>query len=82
MEELLQAAGQVIRMKRPMIPIDVTLRQLPGNHAAPLWAPPLDVAVQAETLLGADVTKDKLLMYTSADQTVEEIAQWLEELNL
>jgi hypothetical protein len=81
LEELLQAAGQVIRMKRPMIPIDVTLRQLPGNHGAPLLAPPLDLATQAETLLGVEVAKDKLL-YASADQTVEEISSWLEELNL
>lgn len=81
LEELLQAAGQVIRMKRPMIPIDVTLKELPGNHAAPLLAPPLELAAQAEMLLGATVAKERLL-YTSADQTVEELSNWLEELNL
>lgn len=78
LEELLQAAGQFIRMKRPMIEIDVQKRKLPGGHAAPLLAPPLDLATQAETLLGADVAKERLL-YSQADQTVEELARWLEE---
>lgn len=80
-EELLQAAGQVIRMKRPMVQIDVQKRNLPGGHAAPLLAPPLDLAKQAETLLGVDAARERLL-YAQADQTVEELAKWLEESNL
>ena len=79
--ELLQAAGQFIRMKRPMVQIDVQKRALPGGHTAPLIAPPLDLATRAETLLGVDDAKEKLL-YTQADQTVVELARWLEESNL
>jgi Protein of unknown function (DUF1350) len=77
-EELLQTAGQIIQMKRPMVQIDVQLRTLPGGHAAPLLAPPLDVAMQVETLLGGDAAKD-VFQYSSADQTVEELIRWLEE---
>jgi hypothetical protein len=80
-EELLSAAGQVIRMKRPMIQIDVQRRTLPGGHAAPLLAPPLEVASRAETLLGAETAKDRLL-YENADKTVEELIRWLEQSNL
>ena len=81
LEELLEAASQVIRMKRPMIKIDVQRRDLPGGHAAPLLAPPLDLATRAETILGVEAAKAKLL-YTQADQTVEELVRWLEESNL
>jgi hypothetical protein len=78
-EELLKAAGQVVRMKRPMIPqIDVQRRNLPGGHAAPVLAPPLDVATQAETLLGAEAAKDAL-KYAQADQTVDVLVRWLED---
>jgi hypothetical protein len=80
-EDLLQVAGQVIRMKRPMVQIDVQRRDLPGGHAAPLLAPPLDLAERAETLLGADAAKEQLF-YSQADQTVEVLAKWLEESNL
>lgn len=80
-EELLDAAGKVVRMKRPLIAIDVQRRNLTGGHATPLLAPPLDVATRAETLLGADVAKDTLF-YAQADQTVQEIVRWLEESNL
>jgi len=81
LEELLQAACQVIRMKRPMIEFDVQQSKLPGGHAAPLLAPPLDLATRAETLLGADAAKERL-MYSQSDQTVEELVRWLEESNL
>lgn len=80
-EELLKAARQVIRMKRPMIEIDVQRCDLPGGHAAPLLAPPLDLATRAETILGVEAAKEQLL-YTQADQTVEELVRWLEESNL
>jgi acetyl esterase/lipase len=80
-EELLMAAGQMIRMKRPMIEIDLRRVPLSGGHAAPLLAPPLDLAQRAETLLGEDVAKERLL-YTQADQTVQELVRWLEEANL
>jgi len=81
LEELLQAACQVVRMKRPMIDFDVQLRKLPGGHAAPLLAPPLDLAMRAETLLGAETAKERLL-YTQSDQTVEELVRWLEDSDL
>ena len=80
-EELLSAAGQVIRMRRPMIQIDIQRRTLPGGHAAPLLAPPLEVASRAETLLGAEAAKDRL-QYESADKTVDELIRWLEQSNL
>jgi len=80
-EELLNAAGQVIRMKRPMVQIDVQRRNLTGIHATPLLAPPLDLATRAETILGEQAAKERLY-YASADQTVEELVRWLEESNL
>ena len=80
-EELLQTAGQIIQMKRPLIPIDVQLKTISGNHATPCIAPPLDIAIQVETLLGTDAAKD-VLFYAQADQTVEELIRWLEEANL
>jgi hypothetical protein len=80
-EELLQTAGQIIQMKRPMIQIDVQMRSLSGNHVTPLWAPPLDVAGQVETILGTETAQD-VLQYTSTDRTVDELIRWLEESNL
>ena len=81
LEELLQAACQVVRMKRPMIEFDVRLAVLPGGHAAPLIAPPLEIAQRAETLLGPESSKERLL-YAQADQTVDELVRWLEDSNL
>lgn len=81
MEELLQVAGQVIRMKRPMVQIDVQRRNLPGGHATPLLAPPLDLAQQLEDLLGESTAKEQLA-YSAADDTVNELIQWLEESEL
>jgi Protein of unknown function (DUF1350) len=83
-EELLKAASQVIRMKRPMMAgptIDVQRQNLPGSHAAPLIAPPLSVADQFESLLGQETAKERLL-YNEADQTVDVLVRWLEESNL
>jgi len=80
-EELLGAAQQIIRMKRPMVQIDVKRCTLPGGHGAPLMAPPLDVATRAETLLGVDTAKDRL-KYSIAADTVEQISLWLEESNI
>ena len=80
-EELLQTAGQIIQMKRPMIPIDIQLKTMTGNHATPCIAPPLDIAQQVETLLGADAAQD-VLLYAPADQTVQELIRWLDEANL
>lgn len=80
-EELLQAAEQVIRMRRPMVQIDVERVALPGNHASPLLAPPLDLAMRFENLLGEDVSKEQL-RYIEADRTVQELIRWLEESNL
>lgn len=80
-EELLKAAGNIIRMKRPMIEIDVQKQTIPGGHAAPLLAPPLELATRAETLLGPDVAKETF-KYKEADQTVDRLVEWLEESNL
>ena len=80
-EDLVQAAGQVIKMKRPMIDIDIQKRELPGGHSAPLLAPPLDLATRAEDLLGAAAAREQL-RYMNADQTVKELGKWLEESDL
>eukprot|EP00978_Attheya_sp_CCMP212_P038289 scaffold188246_cov27-Attheya_sp.AAC.1 len=77
-EELLREAETIMRMKRPMIRIDLQRTVLQGGHATPLLAPPLEVATKAEGLLGEDTARDKLL-YTQADATVEELVRWLEE---
>jgi len=63
------------------VEIDVQKRQLTGGHAAPLIAPPLDIATRAEDILGSDTAKDGLL-YSDAVSTVEELIVWLEEGNL
>jgi len=81
LEELLQAACQVVRMKRPMIEFDVQQSVLPGGHAAPLVAPPLELAHRAETLLGPEAARERLL-YAQADQTVDELVRWLDDSNL
>jgi hypothetical protein len=80
-EELLQEARSVTRMRRPMIKIDLERKVLEGGHATPLLAPPVYIASQAEDLLGADTAKERLL-YEQADAAVEELARWLEEGNL
>lgn len=80
-ENLLKEAESVTRMKRPMIDIDVQRTTLVGDHVTPLLAPPLDLAVRAEDLLGKDVAKERLL-YAQADATVDELIRWLEEANL
>ncbi len=81
-EELLQAAGQIAAMKRPMmVDIDVQRRDLPGGHAAPLIAPPLELAKRIEDILGADAAKEGL-RYTEADETVSAIVRWLEDSEL
>lgn len=82
-EELLQTAGKVIRMKRPMVQIDIQRRNLSGaGHATPLLAPPsLDFAARAEVLMGPEVAREQL-QYANAYQTVQELTQWLEASNL
>ena len=80
-EELLNEARSVTRMKRPMVEIDLQRRVLEGGHASPLLAPPLHLAARAEDILGSDTAKERLL-YAQADATVEEISRWLEEGNL
>eukprot|EP00566_Odontella_aurita_P012704 CAMPEP_0113526682 /NCGR_PEP_ID=MMETSP0015_2-20120614/881_1 /TAXON_ID=2838 /ORGANISM="Odontella" /LENGTH=483 /DNA_ID=CAMNT_0000425043 /DNA_START=209 /DNA_END=1660 /DNA_ORIENTATION=+ /assembly_acc=CAM_ASM_000160 len=77
-EELLREAETVMRMKRPMISIDIQRRVLKGGHASPVLAPPVDIAERAEDILGAETAKERLL-YAEADATVEELARWLDE---
>ena len=80
-EDLLKEAERIIRMKRPMVNIDLQRRKLEGNHATPLLAPPMDLAIRAEDVLGEDTAKTRLF-YEQADRTVEELVTWLEEANL
>ena len=76
-ENLLKEAESVARMKRPMVGFDVQRATLPGNHATPLFAPPLEFASRAEDLLGKEAARDNLL-YAQADATVDELSRWLE----
>ena len=80
-EDLLKEAERIIRMKRPMVNIDLQRRTLQGTHVTPLLAPPLDLAARAEDVLGSETAKDALL-YEQTDATVEEVIRWLEESNL
>jgi len=80
-EELLKEAERIIRMKRPMVNIDLQRRIIEGNHATPLLAPPMDLADRFENVLGEETAKDRLF-YVQADRTVEELVTWLEEGNL
>jgi len=80
-EELLREAERIIRMKRPMVTIDLQRRKLEGNHATPLLAPPMDLATRVEDILGEESSKQRLF-YEQADKTVDELVDWLEEANL
>lgn len=77
----MKEAENIIRMKRPMVNIDLQRRKLEGTHVTPLLAPPLDLAIRAEDVLGEDAAKTRLF-YEQADKTVEELVTWLEEGNL
>ena len=80
-ETLLKEAETVMRNKRPMVDFDVQRVVLQGNHATPCLAPPLDLAMKAEDILGGDQAKDSL-RYGGADETVLRLVTWLEEGNL
>lgn len=80
-EEVLKEARSITRMRRPMVEIDVERKVLGGGHAAPLLAPPLDVAGRAEDLLGLETSQERL-GYSEAVATVEELVRWFEEGNL
>lgn len=80
-ESLLREAETVMRNKRPMVDFDVKRVVLKGGHATPCLAPPLDLAIRAEDILGDDAAKNRLL-YEGADATVDELVKWLEEGSL
>lgn len=79
----LTEAEELMRVKRPEINIDLQYKTIEGGiHASPVLAPPgIDVAKQAEELLGEDAAKSKLL-FKQADDTVELLLGWLEEAAL
>lgn len=81
LEALLKEAESITRMRRPMVDIATRRKTLAGGHVTPLWAPPLDLAMRAEDILGVETSKERLA-YEEADATVEEIFRWLEEGNL
>ena len=81
LEDLLQEAERITRMKRPMIDITVQRTTVPGQHATPLLAPPYELASRAEDLLGVDNAKERL-QYQQTDATVKELVRWLEEGSL
>jgi len=90
-ETLLQEAETVMRMKRPMIQMDVQRIQIDGNHATPILAPPgVSVADRVEDVFGGagkekkdddavDNDKSISVLYKQVDETVEVLANWLEE---
>ena len=80
-ESLLKEAETIMKNKRPMLEFDVRREVLKGGHATPCIAPPLDLATKVEDLVGEDLAKKKLL-YQGADDTVDEVVNWLEEGNL
>jgi len=80
-EELLREAERIVRMKRPMVTVDLQRRKLEGNHATPLLAPPMDLVTRAEDILGEESAKWRLFC-EQADKTVDELVDWLEEANL
>jgi len=71
--DILQIAGQVARMKRGA---EVSMVTLPGGHAAPLLAPPLNVASRAQDVLGAE----SQVLIQEVESTVQEILTWLEPI--
>jgi len=81
LEALLKEAESITRMRRPMVDIAVQRKRLEGVHITPLLAPPLEVALRAEDILGPETSKERL-SYEQAHQTVEELVRWLEEGNL
>jgi len=80
-EEVLREARSITRMRRPMVEIDVQRKTLSGGHAAPLLAPPLDLAGRAEDLLGLETSQERL-GYREAVATVKDLVRWLDEGNL
>ena len=80
-EEVLREARSITRMRRPMVEIDVQRKTLSGGHASPLLAPPVELAGQAEDLLGVETSQESL-GYREAATTVEELVRWLDEGNL
>lgn len=79
-DELLKDAEKVMRLKRPMIDFDLQRKELEGQHATPLLAPPLDLDVieKMENLVGDDLAKERLF-YKDADETVRVLVDWMEE---
>jgi len=76
-EKLLKESESLMRMRKPMLPFDVQRITLQGIHATPCIAPPRDIAIRAEDILGNEFSKERLL-YTGADNTVTAILTWLE----
>lgn len=83
LEEILQAAQQIASMKRPLMPDAFRVQRcnLEGGHASPVLAPPLDLAVRAQDILGPDAAQEAF-RYAEAENTVKELVRWLEEANL
>lgn len=81
LEELLKEAESITRMRRPMVDIALQRKTLEGSHITPLMAPPLDLALRAEDILGPEASKERLA-YQQTATMVEELVRWLEEGNL
>lgn len=80
LQEYLLESERIMRMKRPMIRMDVQLKTIlggPFTHATPAIAPPLDIAERAKDILGNEAPER--LLYQQVEETVEAMVRWLEE---
>ena len=77
-EMYLKESENAMRVKRPMVRIDLKKVVLGGGHATPCLAPSLEIAEKAEEILGEGAAKDNL-GYKGVDETVDELVKWLEE---
>ena len=88
-EALLQEAETVMRMKRPMIAMELERVELEGNHATPVLAPPgVEFLDRLEDVLGKEGGKEEIdgkesvgvsILYKQVDDTVDVLVKWLED---
>ena len=79
-EQILKEANTIMRMKRPMVEMDVELRYLDGTHITPLtqniFVDAVDLNIPVPTEGTTNPLKDQLLK--DVDVTKTEILKWLD----
>mmetsp|Transcript_21439 Transcript_21439/g.30687 ORF Transcript_21439/g.30687 Transcript_21439/m.30687 type:complete len:536 (-) Transcript_21439:1650-3257(-) len=83
LKEYLVESERIMRMKRPMIQMDVEVIKIDGGiftHATPTIAPPLEWAERAENIVG-NAAQERLL-YAQVEQTVQEMVKWLDKVQI